>query len=369
MFLRCRWYSGPLIALLLVVCCFLGVEGEKDYYDVLGVGSGATNGEIKKAYRQLSLKYHPDKNGSKDAADKFAEVVTAYEVLSNKETREIYDNYGEEGIERHQRGAPANDFDQFFSSFGNFGFGGRRRREELRTNDVKLPLRLSLQQIYNGETMEIQYIRQIVCNRASECLSKCDHCQGPGIAVKIQQLGPGFVQQIQIRDPNCITRGRCWKDRCSACPNGQTEAEVIDLTLDIERGVRDQQQIIFEATADQKIEHIAGDLIFEIETIIHADFTRRNDDLHMSMGISLSDALAGFETTFRHMDDHEVFVKRTGVTFPGEVMTLPGEGMPRTQSGGRAFGSLHIKFMIQFPKSLSEEQQTLVKNILDKAEW
>lgn len=135
------------------------------------------------------------------------------------------------------------------------------------------------------------------------------------------------------------------------------------------QGAYDSDTIVFDEVADEQLGHKAGDLIFEIEAIPHPIFTRRNDDLYMTMDILLTEALGGFEKTIEHLDGHEVLIKKVGVVFPGEVMTIGREGMPRRGSGGQAFGFLHVKFSIIFPKSITEEQSQAVRQILEKAQW
>lgn len=350
--------------------CFLAlaslavlVTGNRDLYEVLGLGRGASSAEIKKAYRQLSLKYHPDKNPSDDAAAKFAEVASAYEILSDEEKRDTYDRYGEEGLKRSEQGGSADPFGDMFSHFG-FGGGRRQRDEERRTPNVEIPLRLSLRQLYMGDSFDTVYVRQAMCVGAAQCEKKCKDCAGPGIAVRMHQLGPGFMQQVQIRDDNCIARGKCWKRPCSACPNGPTSQEEVVLTAEVQRGMRDRDTIIFEEVADEQIGHKAGDLVFIVETLPHPDFSRRNDDLHMDMDISLVDALSGFDISFQHLDGHEIRAKRDGVTPPGDVLKLVKEGMPRRGSGGKTFGSLYIRFSVVFPKSLTPKQVAAVQEIL-----
>eukprot|EP00752_Nemacystus_decipiens_P006006 g5424.t1 len=349
--------------------CFLAlaglavlVSGNKDLYEILGLGRGASSSEIKKAYRQLSLKYHPDKNPSEDAAARFAEVASAYEVLSDEEKRDTYDRFGEEGLKRKEQGGSADPFSDMFSHFG-FG-GGRRQREESRTPNVEIPLRVSLRQLYQGDTFDTVYVRQAMCVGAGQCEKKCKDCHGPGIAIKAQHLGPGFIQHVQVRDDNCVAHGKCWKKNCSACPNGPTQQEEVILTAEVQKGMRDRDTIVFEEVADEAIGHRAGHLVFIIETLVHPDFTRRNDDLHMDMEIPLVDALSGFETSFKHLDGHLVEVKRGGITSPGDVLQIKKEGMPRRGSSGKTFGSLYIRFSIAFPKVLSAQQVSTLRGVL-----
>ncbi|KAG5180243.1 hypothetical protein JKP88DRAFT_200457 [Tribonema minus] len=363
---------GTLLSVVLALCTLLVlVSGGKDYYDVLGVARGASEADIKKAYRKLSLKYHPDKNPSEDAATHFAEVATAYEVLSDADKRSTYDNYGEEGLKRREQqggGGGGDPFDSFF----NFGFPGQRRRDEVqRTKDVHLPLRVSLRQLYTGDVFEVHFVRQVMCLRAGECETKCPECHGPGLAVRTQRLGPGFVQQMQVRDDRCVARGRCWNRRCAACPRGATEPEGADLTVDLHKGARDGEKIVFEEMADEAAGHKPGDLVLTVSTLPHPDFTRRGDDLFLDLDVPLVDALVGFETTVVHLDGHAVRVSRGAggaVTAPGDVLVLAGEGMPLTAraaaAAGRERGALHIKFNVVFPRALSAAQQAQIRAVL-----
>mmetsp|Transcript_20775 Transcript_20775/g.30762 ORF Transcript_20775/g.30762 Transcript_20775/m.30762 type:complete len:369 (+) Transcript_20775:78-1184(+) len=350
------------IAFLLLTLVF-ALAG-RDFYEILGVSRGASESEIKKAYRQLSLKYHPDKNKSEDAATKFAEIVSAYEVLSDSEKRSTYDNFGEEGLKRQeQQGGNGGDpWDGFFS---NFGFSGHRRRDEVpRTSDVVLPLRVSLKQLYTGDILEANFVRQVMCMRSSECEKTCKECVGPGVAMRTQQIAPGFVQQMQTRDERCISRGKCWKKNCAACPNGPTEAESMPTTIEVAKGLRDGERIVFEEAADEAVGHKAGDLILTIDTLPHPEFTRRGNDLFITMEIQLLEALVGFERTIIHLDGHPVLIKKTVVSRPWEVLVIPGEGMPKRNSHGK-YGTLSVKLDIVFPAKLTLEQQDGIRDIFE----
>jgi len=300
-----------------------------DYYKVLGVSKSASSADIKRAYRKLSLKYHPDKNSAPDAAQKFADIATAYEVLSDPEKRETYNRGGEEAVKmQEQRGGgggggggmdPFDIFEQF--GFGGFGGGGGRRQEE-RTPDVEIPVRVTLKQLYIGEQFDVTYARQVLCVEASSCQKNSNECHGPGVRVRMQQLAPGFMQQVQVHDDKCVARGKAWKSPCKACPRGMTEEEEIQLTLDIKRGMANGDKIKFEQVADEMVGHISGDLIFKIVQAPHELFTRQGDNLHMTMTISLLDSLVGFSRTFKHLDDHNVVVTKPTVSYCSEIVTI-----------------------------------------------
>ena len=189
-------------ALYCVACFAMAFGAGKDYYKILGVSRSATSADIKKAYRKLSMKYHPDKNSAANAAAKFADISTAYTVLFDEEKRATYNRGGEEAVQmKEQRdNQPQTDpfsiFEHF--GFGGMGGGGGRGQEEQRTPDVQIPVRVTLKQLYEGDQLEVSYVRQVSCPEASSCQKNNNECHGPGIKVKMQQLAPGFVQQVQV---------------------------------------------------------------------------------------------------------------------------------------------------------------------------
>ena len=358
--------------LLATVAMALSAAAGQDYYKVLGVTKSSSAADIKRAYRKLSLKYHPDKNSAPDAAAKFAEIATAYDVLSDSEKREAYNRGGEEAVKmQEQRGGgggqsmdPFDIFEQFgFGGFGGMGGGGRGRQEEQRTSDVEIPVRVSLKQLYVGEMFDVSYARQVLCVEASSCQKNSNECQGPGVRVRMQQLAPGFMQQVQVHDASCVARGKAWKSPCKACPKGMTEEEEIQLTLDIKQGMSNGDKIKFEQVADEAVGHIAGDLIFNIVQAPHDIFTREGDNLHMSMTISLLDSLVGFSRTFKHLDDHNVVVTKPSVSYCSEIVIVKGEGMPKKGKKG-VKGDLHITLLIEFPKKFSDKQKDQIRAAL-----
>lgn len=256
-----------------------------------------------------------------------------------------------------------------FSIFEAFGFGGMggRQREDPRTPNVEIPLRVTLRQLYLGELLDVAYSRQVLCTDASSCQSNKQECQGPGVAVRMHQLAPGFVQQVQVSDPNCVGRGKAWKQNCKACPKGMTEEEEIQLTLDVQSGMRDGDRISFEQVADEQVGHISGDLIFIIQQITHASFIRNGDHLATTIAITLLESLVGFTRTFEHVDGHQVVIKKDTVTYCGEVFVVKGEGMPLKDGRDRKnkrFGDFYVTLSIDFPKAFTEQQKSALRDIL-----
>jgi len=348
--------------LLFLLFAFSDLAVARDFYKILGITKSATSADVKKAYRKLSMKYHPDKNPDPEAGKKFSEIAEAYEALSDPEKRKTYDRYGEEGL---KQAAQQPDHMDPFDIFSAFGFGGGRPRgrpDTPKTPGLKMKLRCSLDQLFFGEVFHVSYTRPVMCVSADECFIERRDCQGPGLRVVTQQMGPGFMVQNQMHDDSCVARGKAWKSKCSACPKGQTEEERIYLTAYVEAGMRNGDIITFEGAAEQKVGHEPGDLVLAIEEVPHSIFTRKGSDLHMLMEISLLDALVGFSRVLKHLDHTEVEVKRDAVTDNGFVMVIPEKGMPKRGEGGR--GKLLITFKVKFPSYLSDSQKDLIRQAL-----
>lgn len=362
---------SSLLQLALLVSVFIAISlaANRDYYKILGVSRKATESEIKKAYRKLSLKYHPDKNPSPDASEKFSELGVAYEVLSDKSKRATYDAGGEEAVTQQEQRANQPQMDPFsiFEAFGFGGMGGGRKAndEEPRTANVEIPLRVSLKQLYVGDLLDVSYKRQVLCVDARSCEKSNKECQGPGIKLKVQQLAPGFVQQVQVADASCVAKGKSWKSPCKACPKGMTEEEEVQLVLDLQAGMADGDTIKFEQVTDEAVGHIAGDLVFRVKAMNHELFTRQGDDLHMGLKISLLDSLVGFRTTVTHLDGHVVDIEKKDVTYCSEVMRILGEGMPKRGAGNNVRGDLFVTFLIDFPRDLTAAQKKAIRAVLE----
>jgi len=223
-----RVLSLFLVLQILLTTTFLenqySVQAGKNYYQILGVSRDATSKEIGKAYRELSLKYHPDKNkGDPTAQEKFVEISQAYEVLSDDEKRRIYDQYGEEGL---QQGG-GNSFRNPFDIFANFGFGGggggggHSHREQRKGPSVEIPLEVTLADLYNGRTISVAHKKQILCPKCrgsgaknADDVQTCPVCGGSGTRVFTQQLGPGFITQTQKTCDKCGGKGKIVKSTC-----------------------------------------------------------------------------------------------------------------------------------------------------------
>eukprot|EP00026_Physarum_polycephalum_P008756 Phypoly_transcript_08856.p1 GENE.Phypoly_transcript_08856~~Phypoly_transcript_08856.p1 ORF type:complete len:365 (+),score=60.90 Phypoly_transcript_08856:88-1182(+) len=352
-----------LAALLPLVLC------GTDYYEVLGVPRDATESQIKKTYRKLSLKYHPDKDPSEEAKKKYVELTTAYDVLGDEEKRRIYDQYGEEGL-KNQGQHVHNPFDIFSA----FGFGGRSNTGSAQMQnkgpDLEVDLEVTLKDLYLGRVIDVAHRKQTLCHKCrgtgakkASDVTTCGGCKGTGMKMKVQQLGPGFVQQTQTVCDECGGKGKKVTSTCPHCGGRKVEVDEDNLMVSIERGMMDGEKITFSQQADEAPDTTPGDLIFRIVTAPHKRFVRQGDNLHFSLTISLLEALVGFNKKIKHLDGHIVEVVRTEVTKPGQVITIQGEGMPQHNFPSNT-GDLLIEITVKFPTSLTEEQKEGFKKLL-----
>lgn len=361
--------ANVLTCLLLVLALLPLVFG--DYYDILGVSRDASESHIKKAYRKLSLKYHPDKDPSEEAKTKFVELANAYEVLGDEEKRRIYDQYGEEGLKHNGQQNFHNPFD-IFSAFGNFGraSSNSQQMQQNKGPDVEIELEVTLKDLYLGRVLDVAHRKQTLCHKCrgtgakkASDVTTCGGCKGTGMKVKVQQLGPGFVQQTQTVCDECGGKGKKVTSTCPHCGGKKVEVGEDNLMVSIERGMVDGEKIVFSQQADESPDTTPGDLVFRLVTAPHKRFVRQGDNLHFSLTVSLLEALVGFSKKIKHLDGHTVDVVRTEVTKPGQVLTIQGEGMPQHNFPSQT-GDLLIEITVKFPASLTEEQKEGFKKLL-----
>ncbi|CAI5951340.1 unnamed protein product [Closterium sp. NIES-64] len=278
------------------------------------VPRSASEDQIKRAYRKLALKFHPDKNpGDEEAKKRFQEIGNAYEVLSDGEKRRIYDQHGEEGVKQHSAqqaaGGGQDIFSQFFGGFGGFGQQQEEEEQAPKGDTVTVDLEASLEDLYNGRSFQVWRDKNVV--RSAPGKRKCN-CKARMVT---RQIAPGMFQQFTQQE-------------CQECPNVKYEREGMPIDVDIEKGMKDGQEITFYEEGEPVMDGDPGDLKLVIKTRPHKQFERRGDDLHMNLTISLVDALVGFKHSITHLDNHLVEIGTSGVTRPGEVRKIKGEGMP-----------------------------------------
>ncbi|RLN48753.1 hypothetical protein BBJ29_006307 [Phytophthora kernoviae] len=333
-----------------------------DFYETLGITMEASEAQIKKAYRKLSLKYHPDKNkGNEEAESRFHEISRAYEVLSDSQKRQVYDLEGFAGLERDEQsaGRPASPFDAFFG-----GGGGKQRGP-----DAAVDVPVTLEELYNGAQKQAQFARNVICRKCRGTGAKggktttCKKCGGTGHVLVEQKMGPGFTVQMQQPCPKCGGRGKTFKEACPFCHGHKVVKEDKVLTAEVERGMPSTHQIVFERESEQRPGMVPGDVIFRLHQVPHDRFRRAGDDLHYDLEISLEEALLGYSKPMKHLDDRKVMLTNSRVTTPFEVRIVHSEGMP-VHNYPSQLGNLHVHHQIRFPTKLSAQQKKLVDQLL-----
>jgi len=344
---------------------------ETKYYDVLGVKPNCETEELKKAYRKLALKYHPDKNP--DEGDKFKLISQAYEVLSNPEKRRQYDLGGEQSLKEggHDMGGFSSPMDIFDMFFGG-GFGGRRSRER-KGKDVVHQLSVTLDELYNGVVRKLSLQKNVICDKCEGrggkkgAVETCTSCRGTGVMIRTQPLGPGMVQQIQMMCSDCSGQGSRInaKDRCRTCQGRKVIRDRKILEVHVDKGMTDGQKIVFGGEGDQEPGLEPGDIIIVLDEKEHEVFKRSGHDLVMRMNIELVEALCGFTKVIHTLDNRDlVFQSVVGdVIKHGDVKCIASEGMPRYKNPFEK-GRLILQFAVAFPASLDPEIVPMLEKCL-----
>ncbi|KAG0215346.1 hypothetical protein BGX28_000086 [Mortierella sp. GBA30] len=346
------------------------MRGETKYYDTLGVSPDATEAEIKKAYRKLAMQYHPDKNP--DAGDKFKEISHAYETLSDPESREMYDRYGEDGPGGGGGfgfGGGMSQEEMFAQMFGGGFFGGPMggdggmgggRSRTRKGEDISHDLNVTLEDLYNGKTTKLSLEKNVVCSLCSgkggkaSAIKKCTTCDGRGVKLVVRQVGPGMMQQMQVTCPGCDGEGSTMreKDKCKKCKGAKVVNEKKVMEIFIEKGMRNGEKIPMKGEADQQPGVETGDVVLVLAQKPHALFERSGADLSCKITISLVEALCGFsKILITHLDGRGIHVEQPAgsVIRPGDVKKITGEGMPHFKRPIDK-GDLYITFEVEFPK-------------------
>lgn len=343
---------------------------ETKFYDILGVAPSASEDEIKRAYRKLALKYHPDKNKEPGAQEKFKEISVAYDCLSDSEKRRRYDEFGEKGLNGEAGGVDPSDI---FSAF--FG-GGSRSRGEPKPKDIVHEFPVPLEHFYNGKVVKLAVNRDRLCDQCNGSGSnkpgveaKCRDCGGRGVQMMTRQLGPGFIQQMQVQCKNCGGKGTAIKpeDRCTKCNGEQVVKDKKIFEIPIEKGMKKGDSVAFRGEGDQiPGVRLSGDIIIILDQKHHPVFTRKGNHLLFETTISLGEALTGFVTEITHLDGRKIAIR----SIPGECIdpdhlwAINREGMPVPKTGGVERGNLIVKFKVNYPSSISQNDTATLKKIL-----
>ncbi|KZS88124.1 DnaJ-domain-containing protein [Sistotremastrum niveocremeum HHB9708] len=360
----------PLCILLL---CALCVQSASDYYKILGVARTASDADLKKSYKKLSRKYHPDKNKEPGAQEKFVEVARAYEVLSDSTKRQIYDRHGEQGLQQHeaQGGQQAHNPFDMFSSF--FGGGGQFQQQQVRRGPtMQSEFEVSLADMYTGNSLDFMIKKRILCDhcRGSGAASDgdihtCGGCGGSGVKLVKQQWG-GMTLQTQQTCNECGGRGTVIKKTCPHCRGQKVLDHTAHYTLEVPAGMPEGQEVVFEGEGDESPDWEPGDVVLRVRSGKQkGGWRRKESSLYWREAIGVEEALLGFERNLTHLDGHIVELKRDGVTQPGLVQIIKGEGMPWFENPSM-HGDLFVEYTVVLPTSLALDQKRKIADVFRK---
>ncbi|WP_342318215.1 molecular chaperone DnaJ [Corynebacterium mayonis] len=345
----------------------------RDYYGILGVDREATEQEIKKAYRKLARTYHPDVNPSEEAAERFAEISLAQEVLLDPSKRRIVDRGGDPMEQGGMGGAGAQGFggfaDIFESFFGGAAGGGRGPRSRVQPgNDALLRTAITLEEAFAGAKKEVTVDTAVLCDKCqgtgSESKSKpitCDYCEGSGAVQEVQQSFLGNV--MTTRDcPKCHGFGEIIQDPCRQCAGDGRVRSERDLTVNIPPGIASGMRI--RMAGQGEVGHgggPAGDLYVEVQTLPHKVFVREGDDLHLRLSVPMYDAALGTSVVVDNLAGETTSVDVPAGTQPNERIVLSGEGMPRLRAEGAGNMVAHVEVVV--PTELSRGDREALEKL------
>ncbi len=357
---------------------------KRDYYEILGVSRNATEDEIRKAYRKKALEYHPDRNpGDKSAEEKFKEAAEAYEVLSNPEKRALYDRYGHEGVAQGGGGRTSFDGmsmedilrhfgfgDDIFSEFfggGRSGFSGGSRGSAERGTNLRIKVKLTLEEIATGVHKKIKVRKQVRCTtcngsgaRSSGDVEVCSTCRGTGAISRISQT-PFGAMRTTTTCPTCGGVGRVIRANCPTCRGeGRIMSEDI-IAVDIPAGVHEGIQLSLSGKGNAGPRGGPnGDLIINVEELPHEHFTREGRNIHYELFLNIADAALGTQIEVPTLEGR-ARIKIPAGTQSGKIFRLRGKGIPSLEGHDR--GDLLVHVNVWTPKKLTEEERRLLEQL------
>lgn len=353
------------------------MANEPDFYELLGVSRNATDEELKKAYRKLARKLHPDVNpGNKEVEEQFKQVTLAYEVLSDPEKRSRYDQFGIDGLRGGGAGGPGFDnvnlsdiFDAFFGGASPFGPRQQRHSGPPRGQDMEISVSLDFETAVFGGEVDVSLRKPVAC---SDCdgtgaapgtqPEECVDCRGTG---EIRQVRQSILGQMISASPcrRCSGTGQTISKPCPGCRGDGIRTEQDSFTVDVPAGIDHGQTLRLSGRgAAGPRGGVSGDLYMHVSVKPHPRFERQGNDLVHILHVPMTQAALGAEFEFKTLDDVESVQLEPGVQ-TGEVLRFPGKGVPRIDSRGR--GDLLVQIIVDTPTKLSKEEENLLRQLAE----
>ena len=360
-----------------------------DYYKILGVDKSTSVVDIKKAYKKLAMKYHPDRNNDDNAEAKFKEISEAYSVLSDPDKRKTYDQFGKSGLQGAGMPHNFNPHDLFADLFSNssgmpFGniFTGGFNKANSQPKNQKIAVNITLEESYHGTTKEIPIVIKKKCNSCHATGSKtgksyiCSVCNGKGHQVKSQQLGPFQIAQQIIPCTNCNQQG-CdeipHNDKCNDCNGNKCINKSLTIRLKLQPGMVDNQVITKESCGDYNPKtDTSSNIDFVININNTTFFKREGINLVFTKKITLGESLCGVNFAIKHINNEMIHIKYDQIIKHGESLVCIGYGMPNQHNSNhnahvnnkKSYGDLIIRFDIIYPINIKDEYKTYLTRML-----
>lgn len=349
---------------------------KRDYYEVLGVSKNASDDEIKKAYKKMAIKYHPDRNpDNKEAEEKFKEAAEAYDVLRDPQKRARYDQFGHEAVNGAGGfGGASMNMDDIFSMFGDIfgghsgfggfgGGGGRARKPQYRGGDLRLKVRMNLQEVSTGVTKKFKVKKKVTCTHChgsgaegSGATESCPTCHGSGYVVKTQQSIFGMMQTQGVC-PTCNGEGTIIKNKCKVCGgDGVVNGEEV-IEVKIPAGVADGMVVNVPGKGHTaKRNGVPGDIQVFVEEEPNKELLREDNNLIYNLLLDVPTAVLGGDAEIPTIDGR-VKIKIEPGTQPGKVVRLRGKGLPAVQGYGYGTGDLIVNMSVYIPETLNKDER------------